>query len=61
MRRAFKFRLFTNANQILEVGDFVRDLRGIQYRVMSKSDWSGNGAFNEYQLIQSPAIGSEAP
>ena len=54
------FTLFTNANQELTVGDFVRDQRGIQYRVMSKSDWAANGAFNEYQIIQAPAIGSEA-
>lgn len=54
------FTLFTNANQELAVGDFVRDPRGLQYRVMAKSDW-GEAGFNEYQIIQSPTLGSEAP
>lgn len=52
--------LFTNTNQQLAVGDFVRDPRGLQYRVMAKTDWT-QAAFNEYQIVQSPDIGSEAP
>ena len=55
------FTLFTNANQELTVGDFVRDTRGLQYRIMAKSDWGTQGSFNEYQIIQAPALGSEAP
>lgn len=46
--------------QTLEVGDFVRDPSGLQYRIMAKSDWH-EAAYYEYQIIQSPTIGSEAP
>lgn len=52
------FSLWTK--QRIEVGDFVRDSSGLQYRVMGKSDWS-EAAYNEYQLTQSPTLGSEAP
>lgn len=54
------FTLFTNTAQELAVGDFVRDARGLQYRVMGKNDWS-QAAYNEYQIIQAPTLGAEAP
>lgn len=52
------FSLWTT--QEIAVGDFVRDSSGLQYRVMAKSDWS-QAAYQEYQIIQSPTLGSEAP
>lgn len=54
------FTLFTNADQEFAVGDFVRDARGLQYRVMATSDWS-QAAYREYQVVQAPTLGTEAP
>lgn len=46
--------------QTLEVGDYVRDGAGLQYRVMSKNDWS-QASYYEYELTQGATVGSEAP
>lgn len=57
-RRWKWFSLWTT--QKLEVSDYVRDVDGLQYRVMSKSDWS-QGAYFEYELTQGATIGAVAP
>lgn len=49
------FSLWTR--QDMEVGDFVRDVLGLQYRVVAKSDWR-QASYFEYQLAQAPTLGS---
>lgn len=41
----------------MRLGDYVRDNRGIQYRVMSSQNWQ---SYVEYQLIEAPTAGSAA-
>lgn len=45
--------------QRLEIGDYVQDPAELQYRVMSKNDWSQANYF-EYELTQGATIGAEA-
>lgn len=52
------FTLWTK--QEILAGDYVRDPRGLQYRVMAKNDWA-QAAYIEYQLVQSDSLPSEAP
>lgn len=57
-RRWKWFTLWTTKE--LEVGFYIRDDKGLQYRVMSKSDWS-QAAYLEYVVTQGASMGAEAP
>jgi len=46
--------------QEIPVGNYVRDVQGKQYKVMSKADWS-QADYQEYEIIQSPTVGLGAP
>lgn len=45
--------------QDIPVDNYIQDQGGLQYRVMSKNDWSRAG-YIEYELIESSDVGSEA-
>lgn len=58
------FRMWAQTQ--LELDDYVSDGQNKQYRVMTKQDWDLSGgqsatAVNEYELIESSSLGSEAP
>ncbi|MDE2019615.1 MAG: hypothetical protein KGJ13_04690 [Patescibacteria group bacterium] len=57
------FRLW--AQERLKLDDYVADGNGKQYRVMTKQDWDLGGgqpatAVNEYEIVESSSLGSEA-
>jgi hypothetical protein len=56
-RRWKWWQLWTH--QEIPVGNYIRDTQGLQYKVMSKSDWSQAG-YQEYQIVQSATVGSNA-
>ena len=51
------FQLWTK--QDIKPHDYIRDNKGIQYRVMSKHDWSQAG-FYEYEIIEAASMNQEA-
>lgn len=57
-RRWKWWSLWTRAE--IPVGNYVRDTQGKQYKVMSKADWS-EADYQEYEIVQSSTVGSNAP
>jgi hypothetical protein len=58
-QRMWKWYSMWCKNEI-PMDNYIRDAQGLQYRVMSKSDWSQAG-YIEYQIVQSSTVLSEAP
>lgn len=53
-QRSWKWYTLWTEN-ILKLDDVVQDDDGLQYRVMSVSDWS-KGGYTQYELTQGPTI-----
>ena len=53
-QRSWKWWTLWTEN-LLDLDDVMRDEEGIQYRVMSRSDWR-KGGYLQYELTQGPKI-----